>query len=118
MFGAIYYITPRLLDPVNPPEWSPGLVKGHFGFTLFGILVSYLALLVSGVGQGVLLNDLNYSFAQVMRATLVPLRGSTLGDLFIVIGTILFLLNFALLLTRCCCRCWTEKFAGTRKERA
>ena len=98
MFGAIYYIVPRLLDDVDPPEWSPGLVKAHFWLTFYGLLVSYLALLVGGVGQGFLLNDPKYTFTQVMRGTLMALRAGTLGDLLIVVGTIFFLLNFARLL--------------------
>jgi cytochrome c oxidase cbb3-type subunit I len=118
MFGAIYYIVPRLLDRVDPPAWSPGLVKWHFRLAFAGILVSYLALLVGGVGQGFLLNDPNYSFAQVMLGTLMPLRVDTLGDLLIVAGTIFFLLNFALLLLRWGFRCWIENSAGTRKESA
>jgi cytochrome c oxidase cbb3-type subunit I len=118
MFGAIYYIAPRLLDRNDPPAWSPGLVKGHFWLTLAGILLSSLALVVGGVGQGYLLNNVNNSFAQIMQAALLPLRVSTLGDLFIVIGTILFLQNFALLLSRSCCRCWAENVAGKGKERA
>jgi cytochrome c oxidase cbb3-type subunit 1 len=118
VFGAIYYIAPRLLDRDNPPDWSPGLVKIHFWFTFAGVLISYLALLVGGVGQGFLLNDPQYSFTQVMRSVLIPLRASTMGDLFIVVGTIFFLLNFALLLLRQCYACWTATAAGTRKERA
>jgi cytochrome c oxidase cbb3-type subunit 1 len=114
MFGAIYYIAPRLLDRVDPPVWSPGLVKAHFWFTLAGILISYLSLLVAGVGEGYLLDDPKYSFAEVMRGTLMPLRVSTMGDLLVFIGTVIFLLNFALLLSRYCCRCWNE----ARKERA
>jgi cytochrome c oxidase cbb3-type subunit 1 len=113
MFGAMYYIVPRLLDGVGPPAWSPGLVQAHFWPTFFGILISYIALLVGGVGQGFLLNDPKYSFAQVTRGTLMALRASTLGDLCLVVGTIFFLLNFALLLSRHCCRRWTE----SRKER-
>jgi cytochrome c oxidase cbb3-type subunit I len=116
MFGAIYYIVPRLLDRNDPPAWSPGLVKGHFWLTFAGILISYLVLLVGGVGQGILLNDPKYSFAQVMRGTLMPLRVDTMGDLLVVVGTIIFLLNFALLLLRYGCRCLTENFAGTGKE--
>jgi cytochrome c oxidase cbb3-type subunit 1 len=114
MFGAIYYIVPRLLDRVAPSAWAPGLVTAHFWFTFFGILISYIALLVGGVGQGLLLGNVIYSFDQVTRGTLMALRASTLGDLCIVIGAIFFLLNFALLLSRYCCRCWNEM----RKERA
>jgi len=118
MFGAIYYIVPRLLDAAKPPAWSAGLVKGHFWLSLAGILISYLALLVGGVGEGILLNDPQYLFPQVMRGTLMPLRSDTLGDLLIVIGTICFLLNFALLLSRHCCLRWTDFSVRTHKERA
>jgi len=117
MFGAIYYIVPRLLDWVNPPMWSPGLVKCHFWLTFVGILISYLALLVGGVGQGFLLANPKYSFAQVMMSTLMALRAGTPGDLFIIIGTIFFLLNFALLLLRWGFRYWVENSGGLRKER-
>jgi cbb3-type cytochrome oxidase subunit 1 len=109
---------PRLLNAAKPPQWSAGLVKGHFWCSFAGILISYLALLVGGVGEGILLNDPKNSFSQVMRSTLMPLRSDTLGDLLIVIGTICFLLNFTLLLLRHCCRCWAEYSAQTEKERA
>lgn len=115
MFGAIYYIVPRLLDRVNPPAWSIGLVNGHFWLTFVGIIISYLGLLVAGVGQGFLLNNPSYSFAQVMQSTLMPLRAGTLGDLLIVIGTVLFLLNFALLLLRHCWQCLSGNFPGIGK---
>jgi cytochrome c oxidase cbb3-type subunit 1 len=118
MFGAIYYIVPRLLDPVDPPGWFSGLATLHFWFTFFGILISYIALIVGGVGQGYLLNNPRYSFAQVMRGTLMALRADTLGDLLIVIGTIFFLLNFALLLLRWGFYCWLENSEATQKERA
>jgi cytochrome c oxidase cbb3-type subunit 1 len=109
IFGAIYYIVPRLLPEgdIQSP-WSHGLVKGHFGFTFCGVLVAYIALLVAGIGQGFLLNDVKYSFAQVMLGTLSPVRLIILGDLCIIIGTVCFLLNFALVLSRACCQCWHE----------
>jgi cytochrome c oxidase cbb3-type subunit 1 len=100
MFGAIYYIVPRLLDPLDPPAWSPGLAKCHFWFTSVGILISYIVLLVVGVGQGFLLNDPYFTFATIMEGTTKQLRHSTLGVLCILIGTSFFLLNFTLLLTR------------------
>ena len=114
MFGAVYYIVPRLLDPADPPVWPQGLVQAHFWPMFFGILISYIALLVGGVGQGFLLNDPKYSFTQVTHGTLMALRAGTMGDLCIVVGTVFFLLNFALLLSRHCCCCRTE----SRKERA
>jgi cytochrome c oxidase cbb3-type subunit 1 len=112
MFGAIYYIVPRLLDRDDPPAWSPGLVQAHFWPTFFGILISYIALLVGGVGQGFLLNNPKYTFAQVTRGTLMALRADTLGDLCILVGTLFFLLNFALLFLRFGQRCRTELRKG------
>jgi cytochrome c oxidase cbb3-type subunit 1 len=100
IFGAIYYVTPRLLNAAKPPEWSPGLLSGHFWFTFFGVLLSYIALVVGGVGQGYLLNDPSYGMDRVVAGTLMGLRVDTLGDVLIIIGAILFLLNFALMLSR------------------
>ena len=117
MFGAIYYITPLLLDKERPPVWAAILVKWHFWLTFIGVLISYLALAVGGVGQGIYLSDAKYLFPQIMKATLVTLRVSTLGDLLIVAGTICFLLNFALLLAQSAYRCWADYGAGARKER-
>jgi cytochrome c oxidase cbb3-type subunit 1 len=108
MFGALYYIVPRLLDPLDPPAWSPGLAKCHFWFTSVGILISYIVLLVVGVGQGFLLNDPYFTFAIIMEGTTKQLRHSTLGYLCILVGTLFFLLNFALLLLRFGRRCWAE----------
>lgn len=116
MFGAVYYIVPRLLDQANPPGWSPALAKWHFGLTLAGVLIAGLAFLVGGVGQGILLSDTKNSFSDVMQAALTPLRFSTLGDLFILLGTMAFGLNFALLLTRQFYLCWAHKFASLMKE--
>lgn len=116
MFGAMYYVVPRLLNRENPPAWRMGLVKAHFVLTLAGVLISYIALFVSGVGEGYMVNSPQNSFADVMRVTLIPLRGTALGDLFIFIGTVAFLLNFTLLLARNCCWCAADK-AVARKER-
>jgi cytochrome c oxidase cbb3-type subunit 1 len=103
IFGAFYYIVPRLLE-LEESAWCPRLVKAHFYLTFLGVLISCLSLLVCGVGQGILLADPRHTFPEVMKNTMFPLRVSTLGDLCVVVGTILFLLNFARLLARACCR--------------
>jgi cytochrome c oxidase cbb3-type subunit 1 len=117
MFGAMYYIVPRLLDHVDLPEWAPGLAKAHFWLTFFGVLISYIALVVGGVGQGYLLNEPRYSFTQVVAATLTALRVETLGDVLIILGTLCFLLNFALMLSRHCGRYCARMGVGIGKER-
>ena len=117
MFGAIYYILPRVLNANEPPEWSIGLIKAHFWFTFFGILIAYIALIVGGVGQGFLLNDPKYAFTEVIAGTLTALRAETLGDLLILIGAIFFMLNLALLLSRQCAQCIARLGFGIGKER-
>jgi cytochrome c oxidase cbb3-type subunit 1 len=112
IFGAMYYIVPRLLG-VDAQTWCPKLAKAHFYLTALGILISYLALLVGGIGQGILLADpVHYSFVQVMQGTLMPLRLSTLGDLMFLAGTLVFLANFARVVGTWCRQC----FAEMRKE--
>ena len=102
MFGAIYYIVPRLLQV----EWPcTRLMRAHFWCSFLGISISYLALTIGGIGQGIWLSDAQISFVNVMKATLPAVRGSTLGDLLIVLGNLAFLLNFALLCSRCCGCC-------------
>ncbi len=111
IFGAIYYIVPRLLG-IGDDAWCPKLAKAHFYLTFIGILISYMALLIGGIGQGILLADLSHSFVQVMRGTLMPLRMSTLGDLMFLAGTVVFLVNFARLVGNWCWQC----VAAMRKE--
>ncbi len=111
IFGAIYYILPRLLT-IDADTWCPHLTKAHFGLSLAGLLISYLSLLIGGIGQGVMLADSTHSFVEVMKGTLMALRMSTLGDLLFLAGTALFLVNFARVVGSWCCQCCL----ATRKE--
>jgi cytochrome c oxidase cbb3-type subunit I len=103
MFGAMYYLMPRVVGL----EWpSAGMVKAHFYLTFLGILVSYISLLVGGIAQGYLLSAVNEkgafvrSLSEVLSASLVGVRVSTIGDLLLVLGTIAGLLNIVLLAVR------------------
>ncbi len=100
MFGAMYYLLPRIVG-IEP---NPTLIKAHFWLTFCGVLLSYISLLVGGIAQGYLLNDANNSFLQVLSAELVGIRVSTLGDLLLVLGTIAGLLNIVLLAVRAASR--------------
>jgi cytochrome c oxidase cbb3-type subunit I len=111
VFGAVYYILPRLLG-IDAASWSPKLVKAHFFLTAAGVVISYLSLLIAGIGQGILLTHASQSFAQVMRGTLVPLRASTLGDLMFLVGSLVFLANFARVVGMACQRCCAPLWKG------
>jgi cytochrome c oxidase cbb3-type subunit 1 len=111
VFGAIYYIVPRLLD-LDQSAWHPKLFKWHFYLTFFGVLISYISLLVAGIGQGILLANTGNSFVDVMRRTVLPVRSIITGDLLVALGTILFLINFASVLATACRRCCLERKEG------
>ena len=123
MFGAIYYIVPRLADAKSgAPDglWKGSLTKLHFWLMLAGVLTGYIALVVAGVRQGVEFQNPAHSFAAVMKGAMMALRMSTLEPLLLTLGMIAFLLNLALLLKSCCVRCCRERPGGgdTRKEGA
>ena len=115
MFGAIYYIAPRLAGAKSgAPDalWKRRLTQWHFGLMLAGVLTGYTALLVAGVWQGVALDEPANSFTAVMKGTMMGVRLSTLGLLLLTLGVMAFLLNFALLLKDCCARCCRERAGG------
>ena len=90
MFGAVYAILPRLTRAAFP---SPGLVRAHFWLALLGVLLTVVPLSVCGVIEARLLNDPGVAFMAVVKSTLHFLRVSTMGELFLALGHVLFLLN-------------------------
>jgi cytochrome c oxidase cbb3-type subunit 1 len=112
VFGALYYILPGLLG-LERTAWCPKLLKWHFFLAFFGVLITSVSLLAAGTGQGILLANAGNSFPDVMSRTMFPLRVSTVGELSVLVGMILFLCNFARILAAAWRRCCAE-----RKERA
>jgi cytochrome c oxidase cbb3-type subunit I len=104
VFGALYYIVPRLVG-LERSAWCPKLLKIHFAFALLGVLISYASLLVAGLEQGILLANADNSFPVVMQRTMFPLRMSTLGDLLVMGGTVVFLLNLVGVLNQARLQC-------------
>jgi cytochrome c oxidase cbb3-type subunit 1 len=98
MFGAIYYIVPRLFQS----EWpSARLVNLHFWCAALGTIFYVVPLSVGGIVEGLALNHGNAQFMEVLKSTLMFLRVSTLGDLLILIGNGSLLVNITLLFYRC-----------------
>jgi cytochrome c oxidase cbb3-type subunit I len=104
VFGALYYIIPRLLD-LDSSAWGPKLQNAHFWSMFLGILAAYLSLLVTGLAQGILLANGANSFIDVMHRTLMPFRFSTIGDLFVLFGVLIFLVNLTGVLAQSCRKC-------------
>jgi cytochrome c oxidase cbb3-type subunit 1 len=99
MFGAVYYIAPRLAQV----EWPrPGWIAVHLACNAIGVGLLVVALGFGGVLQGARLANSNVPFIEVVRGT-VPFVGmSTLAWLILLGGQVVFLVNFAGLLRGFC----------------
>lgn len=89
MFGAIYYILPR----VSGVTLSPSRVKLHFWLAMPGALLLALPLLGGGILQGLKLANADVTFLETVKAAMMPFRLSTLGETLIALGALVFLLN-------------------------
>jgi len=98
MLGAVYYIVPRL---VQSASLCPKLMRAHLLLSAAGVLLVFLPLAIGGVRQGFALNRPDVPFTDVMKAPLMFLRLSTLGDLLLVVGNVLLVLNFGWMLITC-----------------
>jgi cytochrome c oxidase cbb3-type subunit I len=97
MFGAIYYIVPRLVGC----EWfSASLVRLHFWATAYGIGMTVVLLLIGGSVQGATMNDPNIAFTDVIESMLPYLRGRTIAWVFLTVGHLVFAFHFLLMLLR------------------
>jgi len=97
MFGAIYYIVPRLVRAEFP---KPGRITVHLYLAGAGILLYVVPLAIGGLKQGLALNDSMEPFTEVTATSLMFLRISTTGDLLMALGNLLVLFNIAGLLVR------------------
>lgn len=96
MFGAIYYILPRV---VGIQFAFPKLIRLQHWFAMLGLAIFVVALVIGGVKQGLKLHDPNIAFADVTQTVLPFLRASTMGLIFLLLASLLFALNvFGLLL--------------------
>lgn len=101
IFGAIYFIVPRLVAR----EWvSSRLIRLHFFSVAYGIGATLLFLLISGFFQGRewanihVPNDLVSQV--VVQAGYSPLHGVILGGVLLLVGHLLFTLHYFLMVLR------------------
>ncbi len=87
MFGAIYYIMPRVTDW----EWeSPRLVSLHFWTTALGIGAYVVGLTAGGVIQGLQMLDPNIAFLDVVEQTKPWLAVRSAAGAFMTLGHVVF----------------------------
>jgi cytochrome c oxidase cbb3-type subunit 1 len=106
MFGALYYIVPQLMGTPFP---STKLIRAHLWCAGLGVLFTVVPMALGGLVQGFRLQEPGIAFVDIVKSTLMFLRVSTLGDLLIALGHLLFLVNL----------CWlVNEFYRVRAESA
>jgi cytochrome c oxidase cbb3-type subunit 1 len=90
IFGAIYYIVPQLIGQEFP---FPKLVRVHFWAAAVGVVLFVVPLAIGGIAQGLKLQHADVAFTDIARGTLPFLRASTMGDLLMALGHVMFLVN-------------------------
>jgi cytochrome c oxidase cbb3-type subunit I len=97
IFGASYYIVPRLLGVEFP---FPKLVNAHFWAAATGVIFFVVPLAAGGIVQGLKLQQPAVPFNDIAHGTLPFLRVCTIGDLLIGLGHLMFLGNLVALVVK------------------
>ncbi len=90
MFAAVYHILPQVVGLAFP---SARPIRFHFWLATSGIVLVFVPLVVAGILEGLQLQNANISFDSIIKGTLPFLRVSTVGDLLIAAGNVVFLAN-------------------------
>ena len=87
MFGAAYYIMPRLTSR----EWSSArLIKVHFWTTGIGMAIYWIGLTWGGWFQGIQMNDPDVPFLDIVEYTVPFLFSRSVAAVLMTIGHIAF----------------------------
>ena len=109
VFGAMYYIVPR----VTGIEWPCAKsVRAHFYLAAAGIVLIVLSLAIGGIVQGFQWQNPKVLSVEVAKTALIFLRVSTIGELLILLGNLLLLGN----ITRLSIRYYQTHFVPVYKE--
>jgi len=97
IFGAIYYILPRLVGC----EWlSSSMISLHFWGSAYGGGMLVALLLLGGISTGVSYTDPEATFGQAMQVNAVYQVGRTIAWTMVALGHLIFALHFLLMLLR------------------
>src|SRR5438874_13126565 len=94
MFGAMYYIVPRLVGRA----WRcASSIKIHFWASVYGIGLMTLMPLVGGWVQGLNMDNPSLSFTESTRSVLPCLRGRRLSGIVMTVARFVFGYHFLLM---------------------
>lgn len=101
MFAVIYAFATEAADAGMP---FPVFVRGHVICATIGLLLIVVPFLAGGVLQGMRLSNPNIGFLDVAKSTLMFLRISSIGEVLLLLGHLLFLANMAVFVKRLGCQ--------------
>ena len=91
MFGAIYFIMPRVMNW----EWPfPLLISLHFWLVLVGFAIYFIWLSIGGWLQGLAMLDEKTPFMQSVALTLPYLQARSIGGALMTLGHLVFAAHF------------------------
>ena len=90
MFGAIYFIVPRLTGT----EWrSAGKIYYHFWFSVYGTVALIACYILGGLNQAIGTETWDASFEISVLSGSVWMRGASLAWAFVILANIIFLFH-------------------------
>ncbi len=91
MFGAIYFIMPRVMNW----EWPyPKLISLHFWLIFSGFLIYIVGLSIGGWLQGLSMQDPDKPFMQSVSLTIPYLQARSIGGALMTMGHFVFAFHF------------------------
>ncbi|MGB4812410.1 MAG: cbb3-type cytochrome c oxidase subunit I [Methylophilaceae bacterium] len=94
MFGAIYFIMPRIVDWEWPYPW---MISAHFWLVSIGFAIYFIGLSIGGWLQGEYMLDAAKPFMDSVLVTIPYLKARSVGGSLMVLGHIVFAVHFFLL---------------------
>jgi cytochrome c oxidase cbb3-type subunit 1 len=93
MFGAIYFILPRITNWEWPYPW---MISMHFWLVVIGFLIYVIFLTIGGWFQGQYMQDETKPFIDSVLVTIPYLKARSLGGGVMLFGHIIFAIHFLL----------------------
>ncbi|MDR9418623.1 cbb3-type cytochrome c oxidase subunit I [Gracilimonas sp.] len=91
LFGSLYYIMPR----ITGNEWhSKGMIKWHFWLSAVGIILYIVALQIGGIWQGMLMNNPDIPFLDIVEKMKPFLESRSFAAILLTSGHIVFAYSF------------------------
>jgi cytochrome c oxidase cbb3-type subunit 1 len=93
LFGGIYYALPRI---TGRAWYSGGLVRAHLFLSVAGIVLLLASLTLASVTQSQELLEASVPFSNIVKNTRPWLAGASAAEAVLLLGSLVFLLNFYL----------------------